>query len=529
VTSSRSEVIQDALTTIGQVARSAVERTTPAEAPDSAHAQVVHNAGLDLPAVAVSIAELLGIRPDPVAPSVVWLAPPEWAARALDLALPTLLPLVDLWFAESDDAVEARYRSADIGDVLGALVGNVVADVAQQSLGDFEMPLPKPHSRGVIALPTTSLAALARDWDLPLESVARWAQACSIVAQLIARREILGSRLSRLAIRYRLEVGRYEGGPFAAALSDFMASGTADIDRLMGSRTAAQLGIAARLAEICALVDALGILAWRSIDPDYTIDLESRLTESLRRRRSGLSRHQMVAEFWLGVPIGPTLDPELDRIVSAAPLVSGELARLLATVGSAPSLSANLRSAGDSPTGRRRVVSLCPMDDRGPDQSAALSSLETRLRAALATISRPEAADVVRGRIDGLHTDFATRTAEQAPNDGGYRTGVVTSWLQSYLARHEVDLDKQVEAISALYAYVIASEKSAPLLASRADQDLLRLHTRAVIFTERKQGSLGSAVEMALFCWLVSLTRTDLTPELLANWQQTRSQRLRMS
>lgn len=482
-------------------------------------------------AVAV-IASLLRVEIGYPGPSIAYLSREAWAARCLDGLQPTLRPLAEMWSSGETGDPEDRESSLHFGRVFGPLVGGVVADLAGRALGDFDVQLPGLVHPEVVALPAANLVEFASAWNLPLPSVVRWAFACSVVRDVLMRDEVVGSTASRLALRYRLEIGTYPEGAFGQAVASALADGPVDMNHLMQARTPRQHAIIARLSVLSAMADSVGLLAWRMVDPDHDEALESHLVEALRRRRANLSRSQMVAEFWLGVPLGPVINDEVDRFVRAAADSSGGLSAMCSGDGAVAIPGGALVSAGDSPIpGRPRTASLWPTA-HGPvlEDEPDLLALETKLGAVLSRLTDPAAADVVRGRIAGLHVDVADRTAAALPaGSPGYRTGMLTSWLQMDLVGHGVDLNGHEERRTAIYAFVVGSEQNAQLLRSSLPQDLLRLHTRAIIQVERKDGEVTAGVELALFHWLAGLMALDPGLETLASWHRTRAHRLRMS
>ncbi|MGD0247936.1 MAG: hypothetical protein ABSB75_02680, partial [Candidatus Limnocylindrales bacterium] len=365
--------------------------------------------------------------------------------------------------------------------------------MAARSLGDFDTHLPAKHPTDGLALPMANLQSMSASTEIPLASLVRWSIASSMVGRLLAQGTTLGARLSLLAMRYQLEVKRYPGGAWGDEALVQTDSGLIDFDRLVSTRTARQLEIAAKLARLSAAIDSMTLLAWRAIDPDHTRSVEDRLVESLRRRRALLSRPEMVAEFWLGTPIGAVINPDVDSFVRDLAASPDGLASLCRGEGTAQIPDVGLVKAGESPIpGRPRTASLTdwPKDD-APELLDGRRRLEVRLPAVLESLASPGQAEVIKGRIDGLSTPVAARTdAAVSSESESHRAGLFVSWLQLWLMSHGMPFDGRLERVTCAYAAVAAATKSRPLLRSGDEKDLLRLHVRATIHVERACGRL---------------------------------------
>lgn len=503
-------------------------------------------------AIVGAISDLLQLeRPDPV-PRPACVTRAEWATQALEDLPPTLQPLVEMWYRDAANGLSDGTAGSEFWEAFGPLTGMILADLASRSLGDFEIPLPRLARRKVVALPVGNLVAFASDWRLPVQTVVRWSFACSIVQMLLMRSDVLGARVSRLAVRYRWDIKTYPNAAFERVLLGGLADGLVDMNGLVGARSSLQLTIATKLATMSALIDSIGKLAWRSVDPSYTYPLERSLVEALRRRRAAVSRPQSVAEFWMGVPIGSAPSTEADefvRVLSESPgglplLWSG---RRLPTAedlthprewiqGAAPPASTSTRGpnlvvAGDSPIpGRPRIAEIRPdrrirRSPAGPD----LSRLEEKLRSALSKASDAAVQEALRGRIDGLQTDAEERKVARIPAGAtGYRVGFLTGWLQLELLEYGAAYDAAIERVSALYAFVIGARTNESLLQTDDSTDLLRLHTQAMIQIERRQMNVEPDMEKGLFAWLVALTPLRLTPGLMATCTRMREHRHRL-
>jgi hypothetical protein len=504
---------------IFEVAAAVVDRRAPTTEPARPAVEQ-----LDVLSAIATTCGLLGVGTPPTVPRVALLGRADWARRSIQGALPSLRILDDLW--QQDEAPDPLAGAA-MGRIFGPLVGDTAVDLAEWALGDFDVQLSNPHDPGVVALPIENLVSLSESWTLPLASMMKWAVACSLSSRLLLSHELLGDRLSRLTLRYRLEMGSFLQ---SEVVRDVLGgSGPLDVDRLMAARTARQQALALEVSRLTGAIDWVGLLAWRLIDPDHTQPLEDRLIEALRRRRADLPRSGVVAEFWLGVPLGPVLRPEVGAVLQRLASSPAGMAALW--------LDRNLLDAvNDGSTiaaapvipGKPRMVSLAGLPRREvPEGSPEYQSLRTKLETALASPLSEAQAEVVRGRLDGLSTLDYLQTAEALPTTSvGYRSGLITSWLQLWLIANGATLDRRLELATAVYAAVVASPQNGSLLESRVENDLLRLHTRSIIQVERRHEYLDAVVELMFLAWLGSIASVAVGPHGLLVWRQARKQRL---
>jgi hypothetical protein len=481
----------------------------------------------DVRSATAAICRLLGAEAPPAVPTVAMLGRADWARRSIRAAVPTLRILGDLW--QRDGATETSGGMA-LGRVFGPLVGNTAVDLAEWALGDFDVQLPNPHDPDIVALPIENLVSLAESWTIPLASVMKWAVACSLSSRLLLSHERLGDRLSRLALLYRLEMGSFLQG---AVVRDLLGgAGPLDVDLLIAARTPRQRALATELARLAGAIDCVGLQAWRLIDSAHTQELEDRLVEALRRRRTDMPRSGVAAEFWLGVPLGPVVRPEVRALVqrlagSPAGLAGLWLDRNLLDVVSDGSIIAGAPAI----PGKPRMASLAGIPRREVSASSPeYRRLRANLENALASPLSQAQAEVVQGRLDGLSTAVNLQTAEELPTTSdGHRTGLMTSWLQLWMIANSAPLDDRLELTTSIYAAVIASPQNGSLLRTRTEGDLLRLHTRAIIQVERRNTNLESGMELALFAWLGSIATVALGPQALLMWRRARQQRLQAS
>jgi len=482
----------------------------------------------DLQSAMAAICGLLGVETPTTVPSVALLGRADWARRSIHALLPSLRILGDLW--QQDEAPDPLAGAA-IGRVFGPLVGNTAVDLAGWALGDFDVQFANPHDISVVALPIENLVSLAESWTLPLPSVVKWAVGCSLASRLLLSQERLGVRVSLLALRYRLEMGAFFQNPIVGDLL-VGGSGPLDVDRLMATRTARQQVLALEISSLAGAIDCVGLLAWRLVDPDHTQVLEDQLVEALRRHRVDLPRSGVVAEFWLGVPLGPVLRPKVLAIVQRLASSPAGLAPLWldrdlldeandgSTIAAAPVIPGKPRTASLASVPRREI----------PEGSPEYRKLRAGLEAALADPLSEAQAEVVRGRLDGLSTTSDLQNVESiTPRSDNYRSGLITSWLQLWLIANGATLDRRLELATTVYAAVVASGQNGPLLGSRVENDLLRLHTRAIIQVERRHEYLDAGVELAFLVWLGSIASFAIGPHGLLVWRRARQQRLEMS
>lgn len=481
--------------------------------------------------------------------------------------------LMDVWFRAGAESTQAEAEGPRTGaeatptsrrgtwvwDVMGELVGFAAVDLADRTLGDFELAVPTFAPRNRVRLPVYNLAAFAEEWSLPLATVVTWSYVSSVTHSMLLAKEVLGTRVLRLACRYRHGVRALGGGEFGNVLVSGARRDVLDWDALMAARSPDQLETARSLAAVSAVLDGVAMYVWRKVDPSCNAVVHGRLVEALRRRRAELNHLQSLIEFWSGVPLGPVVNDSADAFVRA---VAGSSAGLSAVWSRAAlptewnladpttwpgdggaiagghsgrpehttaGRAASLVVAGDSAIpGRPRMGALeVPRRRAQPPAPDALALLQRRLRNALVmAFGDPARCEVFRGRLDGTRPD-ADDAAIQEPTEWSpeYSRGFWTSRLQLALLGAGARPDDWLERTGTFYCAVATTDASLALLRTGDGSDVLRVHGRGMMNVERHEVRVSAAMEEAIFAWLAGAAKVRLTLSMAAAGRRLRQQR----
>lgn len=115
----------------------------------------------------------------------VMVTPGAWAQRTLDDYRPLFTQLATALSSHQNDPTDSSSDSdpfatmfASITNMIapmtmGMTVGSMVGHLAKKSLGQYDLPLPRPIKNEIAIVPAT-VDLFAAEWDLPLEDVRMW-------------------------------------------------------------------------------------------------------------------------------------------------------------------------------------------------------------------------------------------------------------------------------------------------------------------------------------------------------------------
>jgi putative hydrolase len=284
------------------------------------------------------VAELTGLSPgaDGATSSLETLPAGAWGRRTVDdwgFVLDAMVPVGAQPAEGSGGAGEpgggaealARFV-AGMGPVLAALqLGSAVGHLARITLGQYEIPLPRP-SHGLLMVPG-NVTAFAREWSLDADDVRLWVCLREVTTHGVLTKPHVRERISALVH----EVVRGTAGEAAGVLEQLQRLDPQDPDtlrQLMGDpgallntepspqhrRASAELGavVTALLGYVEHVLDRAGsrLLGGRGA-----------LAEAWRRRQVERDSSSRTAEMLFGLDLGPA---EVDRGVA---FVSGVLER----------------------------------------------------------------------------------------------------------------------------------------------------------------------------------------------------------
>mgnify|MGYP001562363694 CR=1 FL=1 len=269
---------------------------------------------------ALHVGEATGLVIEAAAAAVQLATRAEWAAAALDAYRPILEQLATgvgnaQSSADSDDTDPAIGFLGGLGKMMSPVLigmqsGVMIGQLAQRSLGPYDLPLPRPAGAPLQMLPA-NVDAFASDWDLPVDDLRLWVLVEELTYHVI---------LSTPAVRARIEqlVGEYVGGfsidssNIESQLGEIDPADASSLERIFGNpevllgtiQTAEQRDTLSRLTAAVAAVLGTADHVMDHVGPRITGQPRV-LAEALRRRRAGKDEDQKFAERMLGLSLGP--------------------------------------------------------------------------------------------------------------------------------------------------------------------------------------------------------------------------------
>jgi putative hydrolase len=191
---------------------------------------------------------------------------------------------------------------------LGLQCGSMMGSVAQRSLGQYDLPIPRPASDQLLVV-AENVSAFSADWSLPADDVRLW-----VCLSDVAHHAVLGRTHVRAALEDLLSsyVGAFDPGQSSLE------------DRLSGVDPMDPESIQAALGDPAALLGEIETEEQRRLRPrlealvsvvegyvDHVIDIAGHrliasygpLTEALRRRRLERGEGERMVERLLGVEL----------------------------------------------------------------------------------------------------------------------------------------------------------------------------------------------------------------------------------
>ena len=257
--------------------------------------------------------------------SVVPVTRAEWARRTLDAYRPFLERLSQSLSSTSALAAGDTADDEDDGDPTAAMLGGLfsmmgpmlfgmqsgamVGQLASRSLGQYDLPLPRPASDELVIV-SANVDAFAEEWSLPGEDLRLWLCLSELATHAVLGVPHVRSTLEALVLEH---AGAFRVDP--NALQDRLGSveptDLAGLQSALGDPSALLGAIQspeqrALLPRIEALVDVVvGYVDW-VVDSVGTTLIGSygMLTEALHRRRVEASEGDRFVEHLFGLELG---------------------------------------------------------------------------------------------------------------------------------------------------------------------------------------------------------------------------------
>jgi putative hydrolase len=248
----------------------------------------------------------------------------DWAVRSLDANRPLLERLATSLSRMSDDP-SGSVETPDPDDpmagmlsgltqmlgpmMLGMTAGSMVGHLARVSLGQYDLPVPRPPSDELLVVPA-NLAELAAEWSLPDDELRLWVCLHEVTNHAVLGRRHVRERLETLMGAY-VDGFRLDPTALESAFGDVDPTDPTGLqslverpEALLGAmRTDEQAALATRLEAVTSAVvgyvdhvmDAIG----GKLIPSYGMT-----TEAQRRRRVAAGESARFVERLLGLDLG---------------------------------------------------------------------------------------------------------------------------------------------------------------------------------------------------------------------------------
>lgn len=305
------------------------------------------------------VADLTGLSPSTTGRvvSIVPVTRGEWARRTLDAYRPFLERLSESLASSGglgpagegdDDGDPTAQMLGGMLSMLGPMLfgmqsGAMVGQLGSRSLGQYDLPLPRPPSDELVVV-SANVDAFGEEWSLPAEDLRLWLCLSELATHAVLGVQHVRSTIEALVLEY---VGSFKVDP--SALEDRI--GTVDPTDLAGLQQAlgdpsSLLGAIqspeqrALLPRLEAIVDVVvGYVDW-VVESAGTglIGSFGMLTEALHRRRVEASEGDRFVEQMFGLQLGRSQYERGDAFVAGVVERAGveALARLWSSVECLP-------------------------------------------------------------------------------------------------------------------------------------------------------------------------------------------------
>ncbi len=240
----------------------------------------------------------------------------DWALHSIEVYRPFLERLARALADSATDEVSEDPTTELLGDLgkllvpvlLGVQSGYMMGNLARQSLGQYDQPLPRPGADQLLVVPA-NMDAFGKEWDLPPADVRMW-----VCLREVAYHAVLGRPHVSARLRGHLDdyVSRFEVNPDAVerSVGELDPTDPDALKRLLGNpetllgavQTDAQRQVLAQLADLLAV--AVGYV-------DHVLEAvghrlvgsHQRITEAMNRRRVEASEGEKFAARLIGLAL----------------------------------------------------------------------------------------------------------------------------------------------------------------------------------------------------------------------------------
>ncbi len=292
---------------------------TPDPEPDTA-TRLAYNTLADIADPHVQAITLLSTGPHDKHPEILTTTRARWAHRTLSDFRPLFTDLASALNTQpntseaTDDpfsSMLANLSSMMAPAMMGMSVGSMIGELASHALGQYELPLARPHTSDILVV-SSSIDAFATEWDLTLDDLRLWVLIHELSSHAILAAPAIEEGLTAL-IRRHVSAFRPDPAALMDTIGDLDPTDPDALGRLqslfsdpmvlMGAmRTPEQVALApfldARVAAIVGYIDyAVDTVAAR------LLGAASPIAEAVRRRRIESASATTLIEQLLGISL----------------------------------------------------------------------------------------------------------------------------------------------------------------------------------------------------------------------------------
>jgi putative hydrolase len=215
-------------------------------------------------------------------------------------------------------ALFEKWAGAMAPAMLAAQIGSLVGHLAQRTLGEFDLPLPRSSTEEILVVPE-NIAGLADDWSLPLDDLRLWVCVRELTCHAVLQREHVRTRIEELVLAHagRAQPSLEELKSRLLGLDPASGEGLAEIlgDPLALAAPRPDASAQRISAELDALVATLaGYVEHRTAAAaGRVVGSHTAIAEAIRRRRVTRGEGETMAEALFGLRIG---QEQVDRGVA---------------------------------------------------------------------------------------------------------------------------------------------------------------------------------------------------------------------
>lgn len=276
----------------------------------------------------------------------------EWARRTIDAWRPLLETLASNLTGPAmaaPDELEDDPQAAMLGPfvqligpvLLGLQAGSMVGHLASRSLGQYDLPIPRPATDELVIV-AANVAEFGSEWSLPAEDLRLWICLSELTTHAVLGVPHVRARLLELLQRhvstFSLDTSGIESalGSFDPTEPESLQEALGDPSALLGAiQSEAKHGLLPELSALAAVVVGYVDHVMDSVGTSL-IGSYGMLTEALHRRRVEASSADRFVENLLGLELGREQYERGEAFIQGVLERGGDINRLFMDVKDLP-------------------------------------------------------------------------------------------------------------------------------------------------------------------------------------------------